>query len=102
MTIYDARGAEFIEDANRFTACVQDNDPYVESQVYFPQKMLSFDKSGGSAVLEVARSGGTQYVFSVDYETVSDSAVAGADFVHTAGTLLFNCGEETAAIEIPY
>jgi len=101
VTIYGAEGAEFLEDGNRFTVCIQDNDPYIESHVSFAEKSTRFDKSGGSAVLEVVRTGGTQYVFSVDYETVSDTAAAGVDFAETSGTLMFNCGEETAVIEIP-
>ena len=51
--------------------------------------------------LEVVRTGGTQYVFSVDYKTISGTAIAGVDFANTSGTLLFNCGEERATIEIP-
>ena len=27
VTIYGAEGAEFLEDGNRFTMCIQDNDP---------------------------------------------------------------------------
>lgn len=100
-TIYGAEGAEFIEDANRYTMCIQDNDPYVESHAAFIRKQLSFDKSKGSAKLEVTRTGGTQYVFSVDYKAVSGTALEGTDFAKTSGTLAFNCGQETAAIEIP-
>jgi len=101
VTIYGAEGAEFLEDGNRFTMCVQDNDPYVKSLVSFADEEMSFDKSDGFATLEVVRTGGTQYVFSVDYKTISGTAAAGVDFAETSGTLMFNCGEETAAIEIP-
>ena len=101
VTIYGAEDAEFLEDGNRFTMCIQDNDPYVKSLVSFAESSISFDKSEGSAILEVVRTGGTQYVFSVDYETVSGTAIAGVDFAETSGTLLFNCGEERASIEIP-
>ncbi|MGI6235905.1 MAG: Calx-beta domain-containing protein, partial [Christensenellales bacterium] len=101
VTIYGAEGAEFIEDGNRFTVCVQDNDPYVKSRAAFAQKELCFDKSGGTAILEVVRTEGTQYVFSVDYEAVSGTAFEGVDFAKTSGTLLFNCGQKTATIEIP-
>lgn len=101
VTIYGAEDAEFLEDGNRFTMCIKDNDPYVKSYVSFAEKRTSFDKSEGSAILEVVRTGGIQYVFSVDYETISGTAIAGVDFAETSGTLLFNCGEERATIEIP-
>ncbi|MGI6585208.1 MAG: S-layer homology domain-containing protein [Lutisporaceae bacterium] len=101
VTIYGAEDAEFLEDGNRFTVCVQDNDPYVKSIVSFADGEMSFNRSDGFATLEVVRTGGTQYVFSIDYETVSGTAAAGVDFAETSGTLMFNCGEETAAIEIP-
>jgi hypothetical protein len=58
FTIYEAQGAEVIDDGNRFTACIQDNDPYVPSSVYFIEDDVSFDKSAGFATLDVARTGG--------------------------------------------
>ena len=36
---------------------------------------------------------GTSYPFSINYRTVANTAVAGQDFQHTSGTLLFSSGE---------
>ena len=101
FTIYEAQGAEVIDDGNRFTACIQDNDPYVASSVYFIADDVSFDKSAGFATLDVARSGGIQYVFTVDYETADDSALDGVDYANTSGTLEFKGGVDRQTIKIP-
>ncbi|MDD4286195.1 MAG: S-layer homology domain-containing protein [Eubacteriales bacterium] len=101
LTIFGARGAEIIEDGNRFTVCVEDNDPYIPSLVSFKADEIRVDKSEGVAVIEVERSGGVQYVFTVDYETIEDSAVDGVDFSGTSGTLEFKGGRDSMTIEVP-
>jgi len=101
LTIFDAQGAQIIDNGNRFTVCVQDNDPYVESEVRFAADSATYDKSAGTASIDVVRTGGIQYVFTVDYETVDNTAYAGTDYVTASGSLQFKGGEDRKTIEIP-
>lgn len=100
-TIADVTGAEMTESANRLTIGIRDNEAVVPSKVGFTVEESTFDKSSGTAKLKVVRTGGTQYVFSVDYKAVENTAKEGVDFAKTAGTLAFNCGVDTMEIEVP-
>lgn len=58
------------------------------------------DESAGEVRLGVRRTGGTDGLVTVDYETLADTATAGADFQTASGTLRLEDGEEFAEITI--
>jgi hypothetical protein len=49
----------------------------------------------------VVRASNVNHPFSVDYETINDTAIAGQDYVATSGTLNFAAGELIKTIQIP-
>ncbi|MET0026516.1 MAG: Calx-beta domain-containing protein [Candidatus Thiodiazotropha sp.] len=59
-------------------------------------------ETAGSAVVTVARSGGTSGSVTIDYATTTEgTATAGQDFTATSGTLTFAEGETEKTITIP-
>jgi hypothetical protein len=61
----------------------------------------SVSEAGGSLRVTVARTGGTTGGVSVDYSTGDGSAVAGADYTQTSGTLPFGAGERSKSFVVP-
>jgi hypothetical protein len=80
------------------TVWIIDND----TGISFTQPDYGFTESAGHASLTVQR-GNDVFLgeFSVDYTTVEGSAVAGADFTSTSGTLIFAEGEQLKTIDVP-
>lgn len=73
--------------------------PIIIPSVSFLSSTASVSEGGGSIVLVVNRVGlgaGT-----VDYSTVSGTAIAGSDFVAVSGTLVFPVGVSTLTITVP-
>ena len=67
----------------------------------FSQATLSIAESGGSAVLTVQRTTGSDGAVSVSYTSTAGTAVAGKDFTAASGTLNFAHGETSKTIPIP-
>jgi hypothetical protein len=55
----------------------------------------------GMITLTVLRTGGTAGNLTVDYSTADGTALAGQDYMATAGTLNFSAGETSKTIQIP-
>jgi hypothetical protein len=55
----------------------------------------------GTLTVSIARTGGTMGRVSLDYATVDGSAVAGADYTETSGTLPFGAGERSKSFVVP-
>jgi len=60
----------------------------------------AFAAEGGTAAVQVLRTGGSAGSVSVDYATVDNTAHAGNDYVAKSGTLLFADGESQKTISI--
>jgi hypothetical protein len=79
----------------------------ISIQVNPPTQVLAFSASsyktgeGGPALVTVNRTGGAAGTLTVDYSTASDTAVAGADYTATSGTLFFADGQTTAVFSVP-
>ncbi len=84
VTIYDEETAEFGSGTFRFASST-----YVASE------------SSGKAVVTVNRVGGSKGAVSVQYNTANGSALSGADYGATSGTLNFAAGEASKSFEIP-
>jgi uncharacterized repeat protein (TIGR01451 family) len=67
----------------------------------FAQSIQSVPENAGYTVLLVQRTGGTLGAVSVNYATQDFTAVAGVNYVASAGTLTFQAGQSYAAIIIP-
>lgn len=100
LTIYEVEGAEFTESANRFSMCIRDDEEVLESSMGFALSEVRVDKSTGKVKVKVTRTGATQYVSSVDYETVEGTAKAGKDYAKADSTVAFSGGIDTQEIEI--
>jgi hypothetical protein len=66
---------------------------YDRGTIQFGSATYSTNESGGIARLYVNRSGGSFGSASVDYRTVSGSAITGSDFTPASGTLSWSDGE---------
>lgn len=66
---------------------------YDRGTIQFSSATYSTNESGGTARLYVNRSGGSFGAASVDYRTVSGSAISGTDFSPASGTLSWADGE---------
>ncbi|MCL6597644.1 MAG: IPT/TIG domain-containing protein, partial [Alicyclobacillus macrosporangiidus] len=58
-------------------------------------------EDGGSAIITVDRSGGSDGVVSVAYATYDGTAKAGSDYTDTTGVLSFNDGETSKSFTVP-
>ncbi len=78
------------------------NDPQtMPGTLAFGATNYSVNENGGSATINVQRSGGSDGAATVDYATSNNTATAGADFTATTGTLNFAAGETLKSITVP-
>jgi uncharacterized delta-60 repeat protein/uncharacterized repeat protein (TIGR01451 family) len=61
----------------------------------------SVSENAGFALITVVRTGGSVGVVTVDYTTVQNTAVAGIDYIETAGTLVFTNGQTVQTFSVP-
>jgi hypothetical protein len=72
---------------------VVSNASAAAGNVSFVNPSISANESVGTVTLEVNRGGGSSGAVTVDYTTVNGSALAGADYTTTTGTLSWANGE---------
>lgn len=72
-----------------------------QSVLSFRSRVSAVAENDGFAVLTVERAGGTQSQVTVEYATISGSAIAGADFATTTGTLVFAAGVTQQSFQVP-
>lgn len=83
-------------------AVIRVADDGASGPLRFTAADIGAGESDGSVTLNVTRSGGSLGgPVSVDYATADGSAVAGADYTSTSGTLTFAAGEVTKSIVVP-
>jgi uncharacterized repeat protein (TIGR01451 family) len=68
--------------------------------VQFGSPTYMVAENGGSVIITVTRSGGTDGPVFVDYAATSGTATAGSDFVAAAGTLTFASGQTMATFSV--
>ena len=73
------------------TVTIADDDP--PGMIDFRALRYEVAETGGLAIVTVERIGGVGGAVSVDYETSDGSAIAGADYTHTSGTLNWAAGD---------
>jgi uncharacterized delta-60 repeat protein/uncharacterized repeat protein (TIGR01451 family) len=74
------------------TLTIVDND-FPPGRLNLALPAFSSNESDGAATIAVSRIGGSSGAVSVDYQTLSGSAISPADFASTGGTLSWNDGE---------
>ena len=85
------------------TVTIADDDP--PGVIDFRALRYEVAETGGQAIVTVERIGGVGGAVSVDYETSDGSAIAGADYTHTSGTLNWaagDSGEKTFAVPVSW
>eukprot|EP00494_Astrolonche_serrata_P031520 UN31789 len=78
-----------------------ENDQEMETRIYFrvPQYTVREDHKGPLEI-KVTRKGNLEQIHSVDWETTNGTAVAGSDYEHGVGKLVFSPGQTEATIEV--
>jgi hypothetical protein len=69
--------------------------------VQFASASCSVSEGGGSASVQVSRTGGCSGAMTVNYATVGGTAVAGTDYIATNGTLSFAPWQTSATFAVP-
>jgi uncharacterized delta-60 repeat protein len=67
----------------------------------FTASSVTVNEAAGNVTLAVSRSGGASGAVSISYQTADGTAVAGADYTSTSGTLNFADGQTTQTITVP-
>ncbi len=70
-------------------------------RVQFETSTFVVRESGGSARVDVVRTGSDESPLSVVYATTGGTATAGSDYANVSGTLLFGAGERLKSFNIP-
>jgi CSLREA domain-containing protein len=70
-------------------------------RVQFETSAFAVRESGGTARVNVVRTGSDESPLSVNYATTGGTASAGSDYTHVSGTLLFHTGERLKSFNIP-
>ena len=99
MQLSNAVGALLLQPAQAVLTIIDSN--HAPGQFYFPTNTLFVSEGAGNAVINVSRTNGSTGVVTVDYATVSGTAIAGVDYVFTSNTLVFAEGETSKQIVIP-
>jgi uncharacterized delta-60 repeat protein len=79
---------------------ILDND-FQSGLLTFASSAYAVPESAGSVVITVLRTNGSTGVVTVDYATVSGTAIAGTDFTASSATLTFAEGQTSQTITIP-
>lgn len=87
----------------RSTGVILDNDGVGSNLAIFVSDPVIVEADSGQteAVFDIRLSRPASTSFSVDYKTADISAVAGADYIETIGTLTFVPGQEFASVAVP-
>jgi poly(3-hydroxybutyrate) depolymerase len=98
VTLSNPTGGAVLGTPTTANVTLTDNDPGVG----FTKSLYSFQKNAGTVNLGVARGGeDPPGSFTVDFQTVGDTAQAGVDYQAVSGTLEFEAHETLKAIPIP-
>jgi uncharacterized delta-60 repeat protein/uncharacterized repeat protein (TIGR01451 family) len=99
MVLSNSIGALLLQPAVAVLTIIDNNR--APGQFLFATNANFVSQGAGNAVITVLRTNGSTGVVTVDYATVSGTAVAGVDYVFTSNTLAFAEGEISKQIVIP-
>ncbi len=95
VTLAQTPGVKFGQDTAQVV--IVDNDGTVQ----FTFATYTVDESGGSANIEVLRTGATNQISKLDYVFADGTASNGVDYLGTNGTLTFAPGQTVQQITVP-
>lgn len=98
LTLTNATGGATIADAEA-TGTILNDDGTPPSVSIGDVSVVEGDSGQTLATFTITRTGGSD-AFSVAYETMSNTATAGSDFVGASGRVEFAAGQETATVSI--
>ena len=93
ITLTDATGGASVGTHNNMIATIVGAATAAPGSPQLSQSSYTVLQSAGSGSVTVNRTGGTSGAFSVTYATSDGSAVAGADYTATRGTLQWQSGD---------
>ncbi|WP_078120005.1 Calx-beta domain-containing protein [Thiosocius teredinicola] len=105
LEVYSAQGAALAGDVPvlRATGWILDDDGTGNNLALYVSRpvLVEGDTGQTQASFEVSLSRPAPTAFTVDYETVDGSAVAGEDYQATSGTLNFVAGQTSGSVTVP-
>ena len=101
LTMMSNRGADIETDYCTMTVVVKDDEDKLPSEVGFTVTSVEVDQDKSTAELTVRRTGGTNYVLTVPWETMDNTARAGKQYSASSGELVFLGDLTEQTIEIP-
>jgi hypothetical protein len=99
VVLSDATGAMRLGSTASALLTIADDD--TGGIIAFASSTYTATEGGPAATITVVRSGGAASGVTVQYATSNDTAIAGADYSATSGTLTFAAGDTTATFTVP-
>jgi uncharacterized delta-60 repeat protein len=96
LLLFDATGGIGLSSQHAATLTILNAPAAVE----FAAPDFNTKENAGNAAVVVPRLGDPSLAFTVDFATSNGTAVAGKDYVSSAGTIVFNAGETNKSISI--
>ena len=100
LIIDSCEGGCINKSFNSMTITVEDNDPAEPFTLGLTESAIKADKADGSVRITVLRTGGSQEMVTLDYETVDGTAVAGKDYIADADTMAFGGNVMELSVDI--
>jgi hypothetical protein len=98
LTLSNPTGGAIL-DAGQETSTITIHDSDFAGR--FVATSTDTDENAGSVQVEIARKDASRGKVQVDYATSDGTALAGADYMATSGTVTFNDGETSKTISVP-
>ena len=99
LTLGNPTGSITIVTPSTATLTITDDD--VAGIIEFGAPVFDIAENAGSAIITVARRGGTAGGATVNYATSDGTATAGSDYTFSGGTLTFGVGETSKTFAVP-
>jgi uncharacterized delta-60 repeat protein/uncharacterized repeat protein (TIGR01451 family) len=97
LTLSNPSGGASLGMPSAATVTIINNDDVLGFNIAF----YSVSENAGQAVVTVERTGGSVGTVTVDYTTQDGTAIAGADYQTSAGTLVFTNGQTIQTFTVP-
>ena len=100
FTIVGCLGGSLYDAANTLAMQIVESGAASSTEVGFVAPSIRADKSQGTASITIKRTGDTSFPLSFNWKTVDGTAIAGTDYSHAEGTLVFFADFDEMDIEV--
>ena len=100
LVVAASDGTYYYHNCLNLTQIAECPDPNPSPRLEFAISNDEANENGGSATIEVKRSGNQNDVVTVDYHTSDGTATAGSDYVPASDTLTFGAGETSRTFTV--